>query len=106
MTIEDAIAFAARKHKGQPDKAGKPYIWHPLRVALQLDDERAQLAAVLHDVIEDSGATIRELARRGVPADVLRAVSHLTKRPGEKNKYLQFIRRVKRDPIARLVKGG
>ena len=30
-TIEDAIAIAAQVHKGQQDKAGAPYILHPLR---------------------------------------------------------------------------
>ena len=53
-TIEDAIALAAQAHRGQLDKAGRPYILHPLRMMLQFDDEEGMVTAVLHDVIEDN----------------------------------------------------
>nr|WP_311444946.1 GTP pyrophosphokinase [Ezakiella coagulans] len=41
-------------HKGQKDKAGKPYFLHPLRVQRKLTDRRAKVVALLHDVVEDS----------------------------------------------------
>ncbi len=80
MTIEDAIAFAAMLHKGQKDKAGMPYIWHPLRIAMRLRTEEQQMVAVLHDVIEDTGLQRRVLERAGVPRRILDA---LTRRKGE-----------------------
>src|SRR5207249_10907110 len=51
VTLEDAIIFAADLHRGQRDKAGEPYILHPLRVALRVRTDRERLAAVLHDVV-------------------------------------------------------
>ena len=36
-TIEEAIAIAAATHKGQTDKAGAPYILHPLRLMMQMN---------------------------------------------------------------------
>lgn len=103
MTIEDAIAFAAQKHAGCGDKAGETYIWHPLRVALRLDDADDRMAAVLHDIVEDTGTALDDLRGRRVPEHVVIAIDHLTRRP-EENDYLVFIRRVKRNPIARRVK--
>jgi (p)ppGpp synthase/HD superfamily hydrolase len=102
MTIEEAIAFAARQHAGLKDKAGETYIWHPLRVALRLDDADDRMAAVLHDVVEDTGTSFDDLRALGVPEQVVTAIDHLTRRPEED--YLTFIRRVKRNPIARRVK--
>lgn len=102
MDIEDAIIFAADAHRGATDEAGRPYIWHPLRVALRLDDPSAQLAAVLHDVAEGCGVTRDELRFEGCAEEVLAALDALTQRRDED--YASFIERVARDPIARAVK--
>ena len=102
VTIEDAIAFAAERHRGQRDKAGEPYILHPLRVALRVRTDRERLAAVLHDVVEDTGVTLDELRERGLDESVVAAIEILTKRDGED--YRTFIERVAQDPIARAVK--
>ena len=102
VTIEDAIAFAAERHGGQRDKAGEPYILHPLRVALRVRTDRERLAAVLHDVVEDTGVTLDELRERGLDESVVAAIETLTKRDGED--YRAFIERVAQNPIARAVK--
>jgi (p)ppGpp synthase/HD superfamily hydrolase len=58
--IERAIATALDAHEGQVDKGGAPYILHPLRVMAAVEQmcpdcpEEVLVAAVLHDVIEDS----------------------------------------------------
>jgi (p)ppGpp synthase/HD superfamily hydrolase len=101
-TIEDAILLAAQAHRGQVDKAGEPYILHPLRVMLRLKDEAGRIAAVLHDVLEDAGVTIEFLRERGYSEEVLRALDALTRRPGES--YAGFIERAAADPLARRVK--
>jgi HD domain len=101
-TIEDAISIAAQAHKGQTDKAGKPYILHPLRLLLQLSDEREMIAAVLHDVVEDSDWTIEGLRREGFSEEVLAAIDCLTRRESES--YDEFISRVKTNPLASSVK--
>ena len=65
-SLERAIEIAARAHAGQTDKGGAPYVLHPLRVMLQLRDPVAQIAAVLHDVVEDcAGWSLARL--RGEP---------------------------------------
>ena len=52
--LEDAIVIAVEAHKGQTDKAGAPYILHPLRMMMRLKSEAEMVTAILHDVIEDS----------------------------------------------------
>ena len=64
--LESAIATAAKAHEGQTDKAGKPYILHPLRVMLNVKGcIPEQCAAVLHDVIEDTDITAEALLELG-----------------------------------------
>lgn len=101
-TIEDAISVAARAHKGQKDKAGAPYLLHPLRMMLRMDSEAAMMAAVLHDVVEDTDWTLHRLREAGFSKEVVEAVDCLTHREGES--YEQFVRRVRANPIARRVK--
>ena len=101
-TIERAIEIAANAHAGQRDKAGQAYILHPLRVMLRVDGEHEQMAAVLHDVVEDTAITIDDLAREGFPSEVLRAIAALTKLPGETR--LEAAARAAADPVARKVK--
>jgi (p)ppGpp synthase/HD superfamily hydrolase len=105
-TLERAIALAATVHSGQRDKAGAPYILHPLRMMLKMTTVETQMAAVLHDVIEDCGVTPALLAHEGFPASVIEAVGALTKNitNGSEEPYEEFIRRAAQNPIARLVK--
>lgn len=101
-TLERAIAIAAMAHEGQFDKAGMPYVLHPLRMMLSVDTLEARMAAVLHDVVEDAAVTLEQLRAEGFPETVIEAVQALTKRDGED--YDEFIRRVAPNPIARKVK--
>lgn len=101
-TLERAIEIAAKAHAGQVDKAGQPYVLHPLRMMLAVTTPEARMAAVLHDVVEDTAVTIEELRGEDFPAAVISAVEALTKREGED--YEAFIRRVAPNPIAREVK--
>lgn len=101
-TIERAIAIASAAHAGQLDKAGQPYIFHPLRVMFRVSSAHAQIAAVLHDVVEDSSVTLEQLAQQGFAPEVLQAIHALTKLPGETR--LQAAQRAAADPVAREVK--
>lgn len=100
-TLERAIEIARKAHEGQVDKAGAPYIGHPLRVMDRVPEE-AKIAAVLHDVVEDSSVTLSDLRAEGFPESVVEAVEALTKRPGET--YELFILRAASNDIARTVK--
>lgn len=106
-TLEDAIALAATHHKGQFDKAGQPYILHPLRVMANLGREASEtqrIAAVLHDIVEDCEVSFEDLREQGFREEVVAAVEALTKRPHEETDYMAAIRRVAQNEIARRVK--
>lgn len=100
--VADAVRIAREAHEGQVDKAGRPYIGHVLRVMKRLDTDEEQMAAALHDVIEDTDATPESLLALGVPEVVVDAVQSLTKRDGET--YADFVARAGTHPIARRVK--
>ena len=100
--LNRAVSLAAEAHLGQFDKAGTPYLLHPLRLMLRAETEDEKLVAVLHDVLEDSPLTARMLAREGFPRRIVRAIERLTKQPGES--YEAFIGRVAGDGLAARVK--
>ncbi len=103
--LEKAIEIALKAHAGQTDKAGAPYVLHPLRMMLRMNNEVEMMAAVLHDVVEDGpGWTFERLAQEGIPPAVIEAVGYLTKQPAEESDYERFIRRAATHPVARRVK--
>jgi (p)ppGpp synthase/HD superfamily hydrolase len=98
-----AQRIATQAHVGQTDKAGRPYIGHPSRVAARLaGDEQAEAAAWLHDVLEDTVTTATDLAALGIPATVVAAVEALTRRNGEAPD--DYYARVAANPLALTVK--
>jgi (p)ppGpp synthase/HD superfamily hydrolase len=101
-TLEKAILIAAQAHEGQKDKSGAHYILHPLRMMMRMETEAAMIAAVLHDVVEDSEWTLDQLRGEGFSEEVLQAVDCLTHRDGES--YDDFIARVRTNAIAWRVK--
>lgn len=101
-TLERAIEIAARAHAGQIDKAGQPYILHPLRLMLAVRTPHERMAAILHDVVEDTPLTFDDLAGEGFPPEVIEAVRALTKLEGESR--IEAAKRAVRNPIARAVK--
>jgi (p)ppGpp synthase/HD superfamily hydrolase len=102
FTLSDAISIATAAHEGQVDKSGRPYIGHPLRVMASVTGEHAQMAAVLHDVIEDTPVTATELLSRGCPEVVVDAVVALSHLPDEPQP--DYLRRVAANPLALTVK--
>lgn len=102
MNLEHAIALAAKAHAGQVDKAGAPYILHPLRMMLRLETLDERMVAVLHDVVEDCGITLEQLRAEGFSDDVVAGVEALTRLEDET--YEAFIERAGRSPLGRRVK--
>lgn len=99
--LEEAIILATHGHAGQTDKAGLPYILHPLTVMGGVQTLREKIVAVLHDVLEDTSYTKEQLAVIfGI--EITESVVALTKRAGET--YHLYIMRVKADETARKVK--
>jgi len=104
LRLNWAIRVAAEAHDDQRDKQGKPYFLHPLEVMLRCEclGYVGMAAAVLHDVLEDCGASWVGVIRRAAGEDVLRIVQLLTKLPGEL--YPDYIKRVCTDIIAVRIK--
>lgn len=100
--LNDAIKFAADAHAGQVDKAGEPYILHPLRVMLAVRSSDERIAAVLHDTVEDNPRVGHGDILALFGETVHAAVFALTRQDGET--YRDFIDRCAANPIARAVK--
>ena len=110
-TLERAIVIAAEGHAGKLDKAGAPYILHPLRVMLRMSREEERIVAVLHDVVEDCRAwSFDKLRAEGFTEEVIEALEAVTKRREEEDPegrtegYMRFIMRAAANPIGRAVK--
>ena len=93
------IAYAA--HHGQTDYNGIPYIFHPIHLAEQMDDEVSCCCALLHDVVEDTEVTMDELAQE-FPAEIIAVLKLLTH--GEDVPYFDYVRAIKQNPIAMKIK--
>lgn len=100
--LEAAIALACEAHRGQFDRAGKPYILHPLRLMMAFDSAPERIVAVLHDVVEDSSVTLDRLRELGFDSSVIAAIDALTRRENES--YDVFIDRVLANPLAAKIK--
>ena len=100
--FEDIVDFMLKKHSGQKDKSGKPYIQHPMFVSSHCKTYEAKVVALLHDVLEDTDATIEDLKKIGLGQKEIDAIVLLTK--PEKEDYMHYVKRVAQNPIAREVK--
>lgn len=100
--INKALKIATKAHEGQTDKGGQPYIFHPIRVALNCKTEEEKIVALLHDVVEDTSITLEDLRMEGFDNEILEAIKCLTKIDGES--YPDFIKRVVQNRIATHVK--
>ena len=96
-----AMCLAYQAHHGQTDKAGLPYIHHPLHLAESMDDELSCTVALLHDTVEDTALTLADLAQE-FPAQVVEAVSLLTHQPGVD--YFDYVRAIAANSLAAKVK--
>ena len=100
--LDLAIAIAHQAHAQQVDKAGQPYINHPLKVMAAMDSLETKIVAVLHDAIEDSDLTLDDLRRQGFPPIIIEAIAAITK--GEQEAYGDYLARVMHNAIAHQVK--
>jgi (p)ppGpp synthase/HD superfamily hydrolase len=115
-SLDRAIEIAVAAHAGVADKAGAPYILHPLRVMFSLTSDVERIVGVLHDVVEDSPDwSFERLAEEGFSREVLAGLRGVTKLPDEEDteadspeikraKYERFVNRAAMNPISRAVK--
>lgn len=100
--LERAIILATEAHRGQRDKAGRPYILHPLRLMFRQKSPEAMIIAVLHDVVEDTALTFADLEQAGFPASVITALTLLTH--DKELPYMEYIAGIAKNSLAILVK--
>ncbi len=106
--LTNAVHVAALAHVTQVDKAGRPYILHPVAVMRAVkrvlpDDVDAHVAAVLHDVIEDTLWRVEDLREWGISERAIELVLTLTRDPAET--YNEFIDRIiAAGPVAMAIK--
>ncbi len=107
-----AMKVAYKAHDGQVDRTGVPYIYHPIHLAEQMDSEDACVVALLHDVVEDSDITLEDLREMGFSEAQLEGVRLMTHIPPSEDMtesekledYLDYVRRIKSNALARQVK--
>ena len=101
IDVAAARALAMKAHEGQTDKAGLPYITHPERVALRMESPELQVIGWLHDTVEDTTLTVKDIAERFGP-ETAASVDAISRRDGEK--WSGYLDRVAANPMARQVK--
>jgi (p)ppGpp synthase/HD superfamily hydrolase len=96
MALINAISIAYIAHGNQTDRAGQPFIGHPLRVmanaASMCYSEVMLEAAVLHDIMEDCGWSKQDLRDNFINEETINLVDILTRR--KKESYMDYIHRV------------
>jgi len=100
--LEQAIALAVEKHRGQRDKYGQPYIMHPIRVMMQLETDTERIVGILHDIVEDSDVTFADLRAMGYDEIIISALDGVTRRDDES--YEEFVTRTAQNPLSVRVK--
>lgn len=101
IDVAAARALATKAHEGQTDKAGLPYITHPERVASRMENPEAQVIGWLHDTVEDTPITLRDIEATFGP-ETAAAVDAISRRDGEP--WSDYLERVAANPMARQVK--
>ena len=99
-----AVTLAYRAHAGQTDRAGWPYILHPVHIAEQMITEDTCVVALLHDVLEDTDVTLEDMRKEGFTEQQLEAVQLMTH---SKNvPYMDYVKKLSGNAVARAVKIG
>lgn len=113
--IAHAMKVSKKAHRGQRDKAGAPYWTHPRRVAelaldlafaggvCSLDRQTVVCAALLHDVVEDTSLTAKDLSDQGF-SDLCVATVELLTKPSDAANLSDYYATIANDYPARTVK--
>ena len=96
-----AMVIAYNAHANQFDKAGVPYIFHPIHLAEQLDTEMECIIALLHDVVEDTKVTFEQLEKEFSKEiiEILKLLTH-----DKETDYMEYVKIIKENPIAKKIK--
>jgi (p)ppGpp synthase/HD superfamily hydrolase len=119
-TLSDAIALAEFAHRNQIDKAGLPYIEHPRRVLAKVQARGGlpyvQIAAILHDVTEDTRFTPDMLLELGFSEAAVEVIKLVDRNESERlwysfapdgmDKDTYYYTQIRKNPGAKMVKGS
>ncbi len=97
-----AMKLCADAHQGQTDKAGNPYILHPLKVAATGKNLNQVVLGFLHDVVEDTAYTLLNIVEQGFPEFIVQALDAISKRENETRE--EYLYRVAQNELATIVK--
>lgn len=97
-----AMKLCFQAHRHQTDKSGMPYVFHPFHLAEQMKDEITTVVALLHDVVEDTDYTLKDLSDMGFTKDVIDALALLTH--DDSVSYMDYVAAIKSNPVAKAVK--
>ena len=97
-----ALKLCFEAHKNQTDKTGMPYVFHPFHLAEQMKDEFTTICALLHDVVEDTDYTIKDLENMDFPRETIEALKLLTH--DENVPYMDYVKEINKNLIAKEVK--
>jgi len=104
--IERAFRYSEEKHRDQKRLSGEPYIIHPLEVAIILAHQNMDSitisAALLHDVVEDTGTTLEEISKL-FGADVAALVDGVTKISSLKKKTIIDIQKDQAETLRKML---
>ncbi len=100
--LQRALEIAVQAHKGQLQKDGLPYVLHPIKLMMSMNTDDEKIAAVLHDVIEDTPWSLEDLRNEGFSETLLDALECLTHSKGLS--YEDYIEQLSGNPLARQVK--
>ena len=99
-----ALHLSYNFHRDKKDKGGAPYVYHPYHLAEQMDTEEEVVVALLHDAMEDYSHHDVSLILRDyeIPGNLIDIIKLLTR--DKNDTYMEYIAKVKENPIARKVK--
>lgn len=100
--LQKAMEIAKRALAGMTDQNGRPYIEHARRVMDRMDTEEEKTVAILHDVVEDTEMTLKDLMDEGFSRTVIDTLDQLTKR--KDMTYDEYIEDISCSPLASKVK--
>lgn len=101
--VQIAMLIACESHKHQKDYGGFPYVFHSIHIAEQMETEDEIIVALLHDVLEDDKEINQKtLVDKGISEDLVKSLILLKHKRGIP--YIEYIEKIKADPIARKVK--
>lgn len=100
--LESAILIAIKAHQNQVDKGGLPYILHPLRIMIKMQTDEEMIVALLHDVVEDSEISLKDISKYEFDKKIMSALKVLTYSTNQN--YEDYIKKISKNKLARKIK--